>query len=489
MALVKLPDNGQEFPLDDAIAGNDDMLKSALRSVYPEIGDPQIKREQKDGQMVVTVVKQAGRKGSHDEEGREAGHRSLLAGFDVNASGETVVGVIAGDVEVIIPAPPQSTLFDYSALDIESRIVVQQRAQEIKGLMRRAGEDIVEIGRKMLEVKARLPHGRFTPWLEAEFGCSQDTANNFMRVAQRFGNNPKLSEFAPSALYLLAAPSTPDSARQEALDRVEAGESIGPSAAKEIITEHKEAQARADETISRQVIERGDKSYTFQPDEVAIAGRFKPTLFDVSAEAVAPEVAQAPAATTETIELGEPGLAEHIADMNEGGLQTCRVCGCTEEAGCEGGCTWVEDDLCSSCVPQQATAPTAEAATPLATLEPEVPAAPKEAPTPAPKPAAAQAPAPTPAPVPTPALPLKAVAPPTYEQSTISVALQLFPDDGDPKGRMVLVAARIEGGAPVTCARRWDDLLPMPAAVIELLEGLREQVEAARAVAEAAQSK
>lgn len=27
----------------------------------------------------------------------------------------------------------------------------------------------------------------------------------------------------------------------------------------------------------------------------------------------------------------------------------CRVCGCTEQNACEGGCSWVEEDLCSSC--------------------------------------------------------------------------------------------------------------------------------------------
>ena len=27
----------------------------------------------------------------------------------------------------------------------------------------------------------------------------------------------------------------------------------------------------------------------------------------------------------------------------------CRVCGCTDDRGCPGGCYWVEDDLCSQC--------------------------------------------------------------------------------------------------------------------------------------------
>lgn len=30
-------------------------------------------------------------------------------------------------------------------------------------------------------------------------------------------------------------------------------------------------------------------------------------------------------------------------------VRSCRVCGCTDENACEGGCWWVEDDLCSSC--------------------------------------------------------------------------------------------------------------------------------------------
>ena len=29
----------------------------------------------------------------------------------------------------------------------------------------------------------------------------------------------------------------------------------------------------------------------------------------------------------------------------------CRVCGCTEASPCVGGCSWVEEDLCSKCRP------------------------------------------------------------------------------------------------------------------------------------------
>jgi len=38
------------------------------------------------------------------------------------------------------------------------------------------------------------------------------------------------------------------------------------------------------------------------------------------------------------------------------GIRTCRECGCTDEYGCDGGCSWVEDDLCSACQGKEAEA-------------------------------------------------------------------------------------------------------------------------------------
>lgn len=31
-------------------------------------------------------------------------------------------------------------------------------------------------------------------------------------------------------------------------------------------------------------------------------------------------------------------------------VRRCRVCGCTDTEACEGGCYWVEYNLCSNCV-------------------------------------------------------------------------------------------------------------------------------------------
>lgn len=42
-------------------------------------------------------------------------------------------------------------------------------------------------------------------------------------------------------------------------------------------------------------------------------------------------------------DLGMPGYPDNPGP-------SCRVCDCTQERACEGGCIWAEADLCSRCV-------------------------------------------------------------------------------------------------------------------------------------------
>ncbi len=39
-----------------------------------------------------------------------------------------------------------------------------------------------------------------------------------------------------------------------------------------------------------------------------------------------------------------------LPDLKALWIRTCRVCGCTDRYGCESGCHWVEEDVCSACV-------------------------------------------------------------------------------------------------------------------------------------------
>lgn len=139
----------------------------------------------------------------------------------------------------------QLALFNYDQLDAETRIITQQRAGEIKTLMRATAENIMQVGEKLLEVQVKLGNGQFDAWLQAEFDWSRRTAYNFIGVYKQFRGRANFAQMdvATSALYLLAAPSTPDSAVDEVLSRAEAGERISHTEAKAIVAEHKTAIA------------------------------------------------------------------------------------------------------------------------------------------------------------------------------------------------------------------------------------------------------
>ena len=133
--------------------------------------------------------------------------------------------------------------FQYELLDYKTRAIVGQRTIEIKNLMRLTAENIINIGQKLIEVKEQLEYGTFQSWLRTEIEWSEQTARQFMQVyrwSETIENkNFVFSQIGTSALYLLAAPSTPNEARQEILDLVEDGEKIVYTRAKTIVDRHK----------------------------------------------------------------------------------------------------------------------------------------------------------------------------------------------------------------------------------------------------------
>lgn len=133
--------------------------------------------------------------------------------------------------------------YDYAALDSPTAALAQQAAGEIKEKVRRAAQDIIDIGNRLLDVKAALPHGAFTGWLDAEFGWGERQARRFMNVAEAFKtDNLSDLQIAPSALYALAAPSTPAEAREELLQQARNGQPVSNKDAQASIARHKAAQ-------------------------------------------------------------------------------------------------------------------------------------------------------------------------------------------------------------------------------------------------------
>ena len=68
---------------------------------------------------------------------------------------------------------------------------LEQVAAEIRTITASMLVNIIEIGRRMVEAKAMLPHGEFGAWIERETDYSRSTANNFMRLFEAYGNPQK----------------------------------------------------------------------------------------------------------------------------------------------------------------------------------------------------------------------------------------------------------------------------------------------------------
>lgn len=140
--------------------------------------------------------------------------------------------------------------FDYDSLSIEKKEFVKTKTAEIKILIKQTAQGIIEIGQRLIEVKDELPHGDFLKWLESEFEWSKSTAYNFINVAEKFPTVGSLINFYPRALYLLSAPSTPESAREEAINKAEQGEKITNEKAKELIEAHKQIEEKQNRIIN-----------------------------------------------------------------------------------------------------------------------------------------------------------------------------------------------------------------------------------------------
>lgn len=139
--------------------------------------------------------------------------------------------------------------FDYATLDTETRITVKQRSERIKERNRLAAQNIWENGRDLYEAQqelAKFGSGTFLAWVQCDLQISHQTAYNMIRVYTQFDSKTVLeSNMAAKTFYLLAAPSTPEPARLEAVERAKAGEEITHAKAKAIVASNRPAAITA----------------------------------------------------------------------------------------------------------------------------------------------------------------------------------------------------------------------------------------------------
>ena len=132
--------------------------------------------------------------------------------------------------------------FDYSTLD--SAIAAEARTMADR-IRTRIESSHLDTGRDLLTIKAKLDHGQFGKWLNAEFNMSERTAQNLMGLAEYANDKPAtVADLPTTAVYKLAAPSTPKVIQEEIEQRVVKGERPSTREIEDRIAKAKDEQAR-----------------------------------------------------------------------------------------------------------------------------------------------------------------------------------------------------------------------------------------------------
>lgn len=168
------------------------------------------------------------------QEELQRAHEELF-GSDSEGEAENLPAVAS---EVTVESPP---FFDNSVVLLEEK-TLQELADEGRDFFSRGDDCLkqgalyyVEGGRRLVEAKRRLKHGQWQEWLKANFSFSQDTAANYMKLAERFGGakSETFRIFKPAVLIkMLALPAGDEDAFIEA--QAAAGKPVEDLTAREV---------------------------------------------------------------------------------------------------------------------------------------------------------------------------------------------------------------------------------------------------------------
>ena len=84
---------------------------------------------------------------------------------------------------------------------------------EIKFYLGQTAQNIIEVGKRLIQAKSLVQHGQWQNWLQNNFQLSKITANRFMQCAERFGNSATSQNLNQSQMIALL--SLPDAEETE----------------------------------------------------------------------------------------------------------------------------------------------------------------------------------------------------------------------------------------------------------------------------------
>jgi hypothetical protein len=96
-------------------------------------------------------------------------------------------------------------VWDYEAIQNEAPVeIIQAAAVQIKLVLRRTAENVIELGKLVKVAKDNLPRGSFESWVVTEIGVSTATARNWKRAFDHAEQFRAIANLNPTAVYALS---------------------------------------------------------------------------------------------------------------------------------------------------------------------------------------------------------------------------------------------------------------------------------------------
>ncbi len=110
--------------------------------------------------------------------------------------------------------PQTVAMTDHSVSDsVQEERSIDRITLEINFYKAQTAQNIIEIGKRLLEAKQKLPHGEWLPWLRDKVQFSVVSAQRFMKIAEEFSNASPVTHLPYTKL--LALLQVPESDRDE----------------------------------------------------------------------------------------------------------------------------------------------------------------------------------------------------------------------------------------------------------------------------------
>lgn len=149
---------------------------------------------------------------------------------------------------------------------VVEKVTLEARAERIRQLQADVQRGIIQIGFELIAAKKEVGHGGWADWLQKEFEWTQQTANRFMRVAERFGKLNVGVQFRSSTLQeMLALPEGDETAFIEA--QVAAGKPVENQSKREV----RESVKQWKEARSKEVSAKVANEFNLFADEFELA--------------------------------------------------------------------------------------------------------------------------------------------------------------------------------------------------------------------------